>query len=833
MYIYHFPFISLYTLSIAEIMKPKIVFFAFLMLVLQAGVFAMAASPTSPTLTISTLDGATPGPVVIPVHAADVVNMGSFQFTIEYDVTKLTFTGTSGWYTGITSVTIGESTPGHVSFVWAGDIGGINIPDGTFFNINFNYLTGSSDVTWSDNPTPREFGDWNGNIFVPIYINGAINGGGTPPALNVSPSNQNVPFSQGTTSFSVSNTGGGTMNYNSQVTSGSDWLTITGGGSGGNEGTISLSYTQNPVSSQRIGTITVTAPGATGSPVQVTVTQAAAPPAQPVLNINTIDVSAPGPVLVPVYAIDIVNMGSFQFSIEYNPAVMIYTGTSNWYPGITSVTIGEPTPGHLTFIWAGDAGGIDIPDGTFFNLNFNYISDSSAVVWSDNPTPREFADFNGNIFVPVYLDGAVNGNVVVSVLSVTPSNQDVSFSAGTTSFAVSNTGGGTLSYAAEVTAGSGWITITGGGSGGNEGTILVSYEQNPEPAQRVGVIIVTAPGATGSPVQVTVTQAPPPPSQPVLTISTIAVSAPGPVEVPVHATDIVNMGSFQFTVEYDAARLTFAGTSGWYAGITSVTSGEPTPGHLTFVWAGDTGGINITDGAFFNLTFNYISDSSSVIWSDNPTPREFATWDGDIFIPDYVNGAVNGDGTQPVLSVSPSNQDVPATAGATSFVVSNTGTGTMSYTAEVTSGSGWLTITGGGSGGNEGTINVSFTQNPESTQRIGSITITAPGATGSPAQVTVTQAGDIHPTTDDLFLSNNIKVFPNPANCILKISSDISLIRNSKIEISNILGETVYHTENCNSDPLQIDVSGWRQGLYGVNIQTEKGMITKRFVIIR
>jgi hypothetical protein len=279
--------------------------------------------------------------------------------------------------------------------------------------------------------------------------------------------------------------------------------------------------------------------------------------------------------------------------------------------------------------------------------------------------------------------------------------------------------------------------------------------------------------------------------------------------------------------------MTYTGTSGWYAGITSVTSGETTPGHVAFVWAGDTGGIDIPDGIFFNLNFNYISDSSAVIWSDDPTPREFADWDGNIFFPAYVDGAVNGDGTQPVLSVSPSNQDVPATAGATSFEVSNTGTGTMSYTAEVSAGSDWLTITGGGSGGNEGTISVAFTHNPETTQRIGTITVTAPGATGSPVLVTVTQAGDIHPTTGDLFLSDNIKVFPNPANCVLKISSDISLIRNSKIEISNILGEVVYHSETCNSDQVQIDVSGWKQGLYGVNIQTEKGALTKRFVVMK
>jgi GH25 family lysozyme M1 (1,4-beta-N-acetylmuramidase) len=95
--------------------------------------------------------------------------------------------------------------------------------------------------------------------------------------------------------------------------------------------------------------------------------------------------------------------------------------------------------------------------------------------------------------------------------------------------------------------------------------------------------------------------------------------------------------------------------------------------------------------------------------------------------------------TQPVLSVSPANASVAATAGSTSFAVSNMGSGTMSYSAAVISGATWLTITSGGSGGNSGTINVSYLADTGA-QRSGTIQITANGAAGSPATVTVTQA---------------------------------------------------------------------------------------------
>ena len=96
--------------------------------------------------------------------------------------------------------------------------------------------------------------------------------------------------------------------------------------------------------------------------------------------------------------------------------------------------------------------------------------------------------------------------------------------------------------------------------------------------------------------------------------------------------------------------------------------------------------------------------------------------------------------SQPILSVSPNNRDVNSSAGTTSFDVSNTGTGTMNWTVSVTFGDSWLTITSGSSGTNSGTINCSFLSNPNSSQRVGTITVTAPGATGSSKDVTVTQA---------------------------------------------------------------------------------------------
>ena len=100
----------------------------------------------------------------------------------------------------------------------------------------------------------------------------------TPPILSVSPANQYVTKDEGGTIFNVTNAGAGTMYWSAEVTSGSDWFYIPPGTSGTNAGTINCSYLANTTTSSRTATIRITgSPGTTGSPVDVTVTQAPAP----------------------------------------------------------------------------------------------------------------------------------------------------------------------------------------------------------------------------------------------------------------------------------------------------------------------------------------------------------------------------------------------------------------------------------------------------------------------------------------------------------------------------------------------------------------------------
>ncbi|MEI6684118.1 MAG: BACON domain-containing carbohydrate-binding protein [Bacteroidota bacterium] len=94
-------------------------------------------------------------------------------------------------------------------------------------------------------------------------------------------------------------------------------------------------------------------------------------------------------------------------------------------------------------------------------------------------------------------------------------------------------------------------------------------------------------------------------------------------------------------------------------------------------------------------------------------------------------GTFTATGFVPTLAVSPSNRNVTATSGSTTFSVTSNSAWNSSSNAS------WCTVGAGGNG--NGTITATYSANPNVTQRTATITVTV---SGLPDQtVTVTQAG--------------------------------------------------------------------------------------------
>ncbi|MBW8049745.1 MAG: T9SS type A sorting domain-containing protein [Cytophagales bacterium] len=101
--------------------------------------------------------------------------------------------------------------------------------------------------------------------------------------------------------------------------------------------------------------------------------------------------------------------------------------------------------------------------------------------------------------------------------------------------------------------------------------------------------------------------------------------------------------------------------------------------------------------------------------------------------------------------------------------------------------------------------------------------------------VSVTDTNGCTATSDSLFvavsgvfdleLSNNLKIYPNPANNLLNIEAINIQLRS--ITIINSLGQVVIVKKLIDKNSYRLDVSGLEQGIYFLQIYTNKGMFMK------
>ncbi len=336
----------------------------------------------------------------------------------------------------------------------------------------------------------------------------------TMPAatLSVTPSNRDVTAGSGSTTFSV------TSNSNWTVVSNAGWCTVTASGSG--NGTIVANYLANTTTSQRVATITVSVAGLPNS--VVTVTQAGATATLSVTPANRDVTSEAGTTNFSVTSnsnwtsssnsewCTVTPSGSGNGTINTN--YQSNTSSSTRVATITVSVAGLPNS-TVTVTQAGFIATLsvtpsnrnvtaDAGNTTFTitsNSNWNAISNSDWVTvtasGSGNGVLNASYELNEGIesrvaVITVTVSGLPAEAVTVTqagaetVLVVEPLNQNVSFQAGTTSFAIlSNT-----SWA--VTTSDLWVTSTADGSG--NGAIVVEYEENTSPDFRIANLLISA-----------------------------------------------------------------------------------------------------------------------------------------------------------------------------------------------------------------------------------------------------------------------------------------------------------------------------------------------------
>lgn len=204
--------------------------------------------------------------------------------------------------------------------------------------------------------------------------------------------------------------------------------------------------------------------------------------------------------------------------------------------------------------------------------------------------------------------GQFTATAPAATLSVTPSNRNVSASAGSTNFSVTSNSNWTA------TSNAGWCTVTSSGSG--NGTIIANYQANTLTTQRVATITVSVTGLPNS--IVTVTQA------------------------GAAATLSVTPDNRDVTVSSGATTFNISSNTNWTAASNAEWCTVP-----------NSGSGNAILNAVYQENTNTTQRIASITVSAVGVPSVIVT--------------VTQAGAEIILSVNPLNQDVTAQAGTTTF----------------------------------------------------------------------------------------------------------------------------------------------------------------------
>jgi predicted phage tail protein len=268
---------------------------------------------------------------------------------------------------------------------------------------------------------------------------------------------------------------------------------------------------------------------------------------------------------------------------------------------------------------------------------------------------------------------------------------------------VSNTGGGTLTWAANDTAA--WLALSPASGSGNGALTLTATTGSLTAGSYSGSVTVSATGANPVtiPVAFTVTPAPVPPAIGLSPTSLSFTAQQGSGNPAAQTVTVSNTGggSLNWSVSHDATWLSHTPNTGTGPGTVTigVNTGTLTAGTYSgqvTLWP--TGGSSVTVPVSFTVTA--------------PPP-------------------------QPTISFSPSSLGFSGTVGSSNpasktIVVTNSGTGTLTWTA--TDNASWLTVSQSGSS----LVAAVNTAGLAAGNYSGVITITATGATNTPRTVPVT-----------------------------------------------------------------------------------------------
>jgi hypothetical protein len=186
---------------------------------------------------------------------------------------------------------------------------------------------------------------------------------------------------------------------------------------------------------------------------------------------------------------------------------------------------------------------------------------------------------------------------------------------------------------------------------------------------------------------------------------------------------------------------------------------------------------------------------------------------------------VTQDGTAPTLSVSKTLLSIAAPANSTALfgITSNTNW-------SITSNQTWLNLNNL-SGNGDATIILTAQENPDTTKRMATITVSAIGTTTQ--IVSVTQEGKVSTgIAENTLLESSISIFPNPTSNLIAIQINTINYENIEVELYDAIGRFLQTTKLFQGSTIAyFDTKTLYNGEYIIRIPNARGVISKKFIL--
>jgi gliding motility-associated-like protein len=638
-----------------------------------------------PSLTIGnvSIPCIAPGTITVPVTTTNFTNIGSYQGTISWNPTKLTFVGPvtllapftgSGVVFGTDETTF--ISQGKITFSWF-RVGGVTASNGAIpFNLKFNYIGGGvAPITFQMTGAPPSSFEITDLLGDAIAGSTGINGG-ISPIDNVNPTivcpanfstNSNTPVVVNAIAASLITDNCGTPTVGWASSGATTAVTPNDNDASGttfNVGTSTLVYAATDAASNT-ATCSFT----------VTVNSIIVPPTVPdTLKViaGTATSACGGVFSVPVMVQKFDSIGSLQFSMHWNPAVLKLDSVGSFLAALgvntSNFNLIMTATGDMSFSWTSIATyGNNIVDNTaLFRMYFKtlaYNGGAAALQFTNTPSVQEA--YSSAVLPPVEVPVIFKSSSITitdntAPIITCPANisqpVDLGFTyaviagltamatdncAGVTSFSftrvgsVNNTGTG-ASAAGNYNAGATTVTYTATDAAGNTATCATTVQ-----ISGINPVILSAD-----------------------TVNTACAPIGSIITVPIRVRDFDAVAGLTFNLNWDVTVLSMTGITGIYPGLNPNIYPQffqdTAIGDFHFLDGNSSGWPNIPNGGIlFSLTFRVLNSGGSTNLNFYPLsniPLEALDANGNPLAFSIANGLVSfGDNIPPVLSGCPSD----------------------------------------------------------------------------------------------------------------------------------------------------------------------------------